>query len=147
MGTNHSMGALEDLAMLRPTLQHGAEASEADLWAAAGLAKRQTRALKARDSRIEEANVRLGTLHQEYNDLAAVSAASRKVIDNLAEQLAAALGLSAEIVRKQAYEEMSILYDAEVDDSLAKGHFRSDPRKDPDVLARPSRDWYSPDHP
>lgn len=145
MSTNQAMGAMEDLAMLRAAHSDGGSASAADLWEAAGAMGRHTRAIRARDVTIEDAKRRLGALSEDYVDLAAVSLSSRSVIDKLCEELARALHVDVNDVRARAYDEMSAEYDKRIDTALEKGELKEDPRRNPDVVSRPSRDWYTPE--
>ncbi|WP_080423736.1 hypothetical protein [Burkholderia ubonensis] len=143
MNPKDAQGALEDLTMLKSAAS-GSTVGAADLYRAGAALQTAKRAIAVRTDKLNDVSSRLKDLTGEYNDLRAISDASRKVIDALAEDLANALGLDVGDVRKRAYAAMTKAYDAEVAEMLSTGYLEKDPRLNPQISARKNRDWYTP---
>jgi len=101
------------------------------------------RELKVRDDALARYKNSFDGLAADYSDLKAVAGAARTTVDALVNDLARALGVEVKELRKQTYKAMSKAYDARVGELLSVGELRSDPRKDPEVTSRPSRNWYT----
>ncbi|MEX3555063.1 MAG: hypothetical protein VB131_00005, partial [Burkholderia gladioli] len=69
----------------------------------------------------------------------------RDVIDALADRLAKELKMDPAAVRRSAYQALTKRYDARVGEMLSTGVLKKDPRQNPEVMKRPSRDWYTPE--
>ncbi|MBN3729523.1 hypothetical protein [Burkholderia sp. Tr-20390] len=144
MNAKDAQGALEDLSMIKAAAGEASTGAAADMYRAGAALKNAQRAIAVRSDKLRDVGSQLKALTGEYNDLRAVSNASRKVIDALAKDLASALGLDVDEVRTRAYTAMTKAYDAEVGEMLSTGYLDEDPRKNPQVAARKSRDWYIP---
>ncbi|WP_199033039.1 hypothetical protein [Ralstonia sp. ASV6] len=144
MNGNDAMRLAEDMAVLRGSRGPVAVPEPSSDSSAAFAVALGMRAVKVHT----DANVKLkgqfDQLSADYSDLSAVCLASRKVIDMLAAQLAQAQGLKPAEVKASVYKMLSREYDSQVGDMLSIGVLNEDPRRDPAVLSRPSRDWYTP---
>lgn len=151
-------GLLEDVAMLG-TLQRRRRAEPYTGPTAEQLARDQqvrdlrsenvkiaTRELQAHNALVESQK-KVAALSYDYADLAAATKACRGTIDALVAQLAKVTGQPMEQVQKAAHKLMSDKYDAAVDEMLSLSQLSKDPRKDPEIMRRPSRNWYSGNQP
>jgi hypothetical protein len=144
MNAKDAQGFAEDAAILEAN-RPSSTISAADLYVAAAALRTKNKAIQVRDTALAETKAKFVEINAGYSDLSAVVLAQRGVIDALADQLATKMGLDAADVRKAAYKGISDRYDAKVSEMLATGVLAKDPRKDPEVLARPTRDWYTPE--
>lgn len=96
------------------------------------------------NKRLQRQTAEFATLAADYHDLAAVQRASKNVIEGLIGLVAQASGQSVESVRASTNVALSRAYDAQIDEALRSKKLAADPRKDPNVLSRPSRSWYTP---
>ena len=144
LNAKDAQALLEDvtLANARNT---GSSVSEADLWEATAAMHRKNKKIEVRDRALGELKGQFTQLGEDYSDLSAVVLAQREVIDSLVDHLAKQLGADPDVVRKAAYKGLTQRYDAKIGDMLSTGVITKDPRTDPAVRSRPSRDWYVPE--
>jgi CRISPR/Cas system CSM-associated protein Csm2 small subunit len=151
MNRKDSEGLLEDVAMLgtmqRDTDRHYGPTAE-----------QLARDDKLRDLRSE--NLQLATKElrtndalkatqkkyadtvYEFNDINAVAKAARAALDAMVVELATASGRDVKDVRQSAYAVMKTVYDQKIGEMLSTSMLLEDPRENPEVRKRPSRDWY-----
>jgi len=145
-----AQGAMEDqfiMKSLQPAPSRVAQIYETvvEIEAHAATTRSASKAIRVRDDKLRDVAGRFDGLTAEYTDLMAMSRASRAVVDALADDLAAALKLDPAEVRARAYAAMSRQYDSQLGQMLSTGELKKDPRKDPAVMARKTREWYSPE--
>lgn len=146
-------GLLEDVAMLG-TLQRRRRVEPYTGPTAEQLARDQqvrdlrsenvkiaTREVQAHNAMVEVRN-KYDALAYGVTDLTAADRAKRFTVDALVEELAEATGQPVEAVRKRAYAMMSRKYDENIDEMISLSQLTKDPRKDPEIRKKPSRDWY-----
>ncbi|CAE6793416.1 hypothetical protein R70006_04956 [Paraburkholderia domus] len=144
LNAQDAQGLMEDVALMQAT-RGGSSVSAADLYDAAAALRKKNREIQVRGNSLRDLQAKFNGLGEDYSDLSAVVHAQRQVIDALSDQLAAKLGVDPQDVRKAAYKGLTQRYDAKVGEMLSIGVLSKDPRKDPEVLSRPSRDWYTPE--
>lgn len=78
----------------------------------------------------------------KFNDVNAMAKAAMKALDATMQSLAKATGRNIDEVRREAYGIMRQSYDSEIGELLSTSVLISDPRQDPEIKKRPTRDWY-----
>jgi len=148
MNADDAMGLAEDMAVLQgavrrqPPMEPVKSSSGA---AAAIVAAVGMKVVKVQNDANAKLRSQFDGLSADYSDLSAVSLASRKVIDALVTEIAQARGLQPAEVKASVYKSLSREYDRQIGDMLSIGVLNKDPRRDPAVRSRPSRDWYTPE--
>lgn len=140
-----ALGLAEDMQLVRNARGSVSPSATSDLYRAAGALADASRGIKERNDSMRKLKANFDGLAEDYSDLSAVALASRRVIDALADELAKVKGLNPADVRRRAYAALSRSYDEGIGEMVSTGAISKDPRKDPAVLARPSRDWYTPE--
>lgn len=76
------------------------------------------------------------------NDQEALAKANSAALAAVAAQLAKVTGRDVKDVLAEANEVRKKVYDQEIGERLSMGYLVNDPRQDPEIRKRPTRDWY-----
>ncbi|WP_334043691.1 hypothetical protein [Burkholderia ambifaria] len=144
MNAKDAQGAMEE-AMMLGAAQAGSGGNAEALYGAANAQNQAVRAIRVQNGKLSDLKSKFEGLGEDYSDLSAVALAERDVIDALADRLAKELKMDPAAVRRSAYQALTKRYDARVGEMLSTGVLKKDPRENPEVMKRPSRDWYTPE--
>jgi hypothetical protein len=108
----------------------------------AARAVKATNQLEATQKALTDLKVGYTEAAYRLNDQEALAKANGAALDALARELAKVTGRSVKDVLAVANGVRKKVYDQEIGERLSTGYLVSDPRQDPDIRKRPSREWY-----
>jgi hypothetical protein len=99
-------------------------------------------ALDVTQKKLAEITAERSKANYRLCDVGAMARASMLALDSMVERLAQATGRSVDEVRLEAHAIMRKSYDKEIGELLSTSVLIDDPRQDPEIKKRATRDWY-----
>jgi hypothetical protein len=101
-----------------------------------------TSALDVTQKKLAELTAERSKANYRLCDVGAMARASMLALETMVDQLAKATGRKPEEVRKEAHAIMRKSYDKEIGELLSTSVLIDDPREDPEIKKRATREWY-----